>query len=91
MATDYETLLSFLTDNGISRAEAEVAVQKCARAMALSGAKGYLAGGIVGFFMGGASAPGMAMLGGGVGAAYGLATSPSCGEVRNALSYWRRQ
>ena len=80
--TPYEDLIDFVTKRGISRYEAERAVKRCARAMAING--------LVAFFlaMNPATAVPYLIAGTAVGAVTTLARAPACSDIREAISYW---
>jgi len=88
--TPYEDLIDFVTKRGISRYEAERAVKRCARAMAINGLVGYSTGGAIAFFlaMNPATAVPYLIAGTAVGAVTTLARAPACSDIREAISYW---
>ena len=90
MNSPYEELIDFVVSSGISRTEAEHGVRMCALAMAKNGAAAYFGTGAVVYFMSMNPATAVPYLVGAaaVGAGYGLAKSPQCQEVRDALRYW---
>lgn len=87
----YDDLLAFVRESGLDDEEARHAVRRCAITMAKNGAGAYLGAGAIAYFMNmnPASAMGFAAVTFGSGAAYALATSPSCGDVRKAVFFWR--
>lgn len=90
MRTAYDDLIDFVVSTGVSRAEAELGVRRCAVAIGKHGLVGYTAGGAVAYFLGMNPATAIPYLIGtaAAGAGYGLVKSPQCHEVRQALTYW---
>jgi len=87
MALYYDDLIDFIESSGISRPEAEFSARRCAMSMAKAGIFGYGASIPIAYFM--KMSPGTVLVGGALGAAWALAKSPSCQEVRDAISYWK--
>ena len=90
MTSLYDQLIQAIIETGVSEAEAQHAVRRCALAMAKQGAAGYLGGGALSYFL--AMNPGTAVpyLVGGVafGAGHALVASAQCSEVREAIKFW---
>jgi hypothetical protein len=86
----YDDLLGFMRDQGFTDLEAQHAVKRCVIAMAKHGAGAYAGAGAIAFFMNmtPASAMGFATVTLAGGAAHGLATSPQCKDIREAISFW---
>jgi hypothetical protein len=90
MTKAYQPLLDMLVETGISEAEAEHAVRRCATAMAKQGVTAYASAGALAYFMNMTPASGVsfAITTMSLGAGHALLKSPSCGEVRNAIGFW---
>jgi hypothetical protein len=90
MSAPYDDLIDAVTNTGISRAEAEHAVRRCAMAMAKGGLVGYTAGGAFAYFMAMNPATSIPYLlvSTAAGGGYALAKSQQCSEVREAINFW---
>jgi hypothetical protein len=90
MPSPYDELVEFVAQSGISQAEAEHAVRRCATAMLAQGAATYVAGSAVMYFMNMTipSAFSYGTLALGAGAVHAVAKSPQCSEVREAIRFW---
>lgn len=91
MAKAYQPLLDMIVQNtGISEAEAEHAVRRCATAMLKQGVAAYGSAGALAYFlnMNPASGLSFAVTTLSLGAGHALLTSNSCGDVRRAIAFW---
>jgi len=92
MDSPYNEIVEFVTSNGVSQAEAEVAVGNCLKAMAKYALGAYVAGGAVAYFM--RMSPNTAIpwlvVSTAAGAGYALAKAPQCSEIREAIAFWER-
>lgn len=87
-----ETLMQKVIDSGVSKEEAENAVNKCMAAMAKGGVIGGAVAVALPFFLKNPAAPlaaiPMGIVGSVGGVAYQAAESPKCEEVRAAVNRW---
>jgi hypothetical protein len=90
MASPYDQLIQAITETGVSEAEAQFAVRRCAMAMAKQGAITYVGGSALAYFLAMNPATAMPYLVGSaaLGAGHALAISPQCSEVRLAILFW---
>jgi hypothetical protein len=86
----YNDLISSVSESGLAEEEAKHAVRRCVLAMAKGGFVGYTAMGALAYFMSmnPATALPYLLVSTSGGAAYQLAKSPQCEDVRKAVFFW---
>ena len=90
MANPKEELLDLLVKSGVSRQEAQPAVNRCLLQMGATAVASYGAGGLLVYFlaMNPITAPGFVTVTTAAGGAYALGKSPQCQDVRRAIRFW---
>ena len=87
----YDELTAFVRESGLNDEESRHAVRRCIITMTKAGVGAYVGAGAIAYFMNmnPFSAAGFATATLGGGAALALVSSPSCGDVRKAVMFWK--